>query len=49
MAVTVDENKCKNCIYAKPAGYRQVICKKTNTWQVELYSCPWFKKKEDKT
>lgn len=37
---------CKNCAYAKPAGYRQVICKKTDTFQVEVYSCSRFKDKQ---
>ena len=36
---------CKNCVYSKPAGYRQVICKKTSAFKVEAESCKWFKEK----
>lgn len=36
------EETCMNCVYAKPAGYRQIICKKNNEWHSELYSCRRF-------
>lgn len=41
---STDDRKetCQNCVYSKPAGYRQVICKKTNEWQAELHSCERF-------
>lgn len=36
------EKRCKTCHFGKPAGYRQVICKKRNSFQSELYSCDHY-------
>lgn len=38
---------CKNCEFGKDVGYRQVLCKKSNEFQPELYSCPRFVPKQD--
>lgn len=43
----MSQKQCKNCVFGKPAGYRQVICKKTNTFQAELYSCKRHKDRTD--
>lgn len=43
----MNERNCQACRYSKPAGYRQVICGKDNKFHVELYSCPYFREKED--
>lgn len=41
------EKHCENCHYADPAGYRQVICRKKNRFEPELYSCEWWKEKKN--
>lgn len=30
---------CQNCDFAKPVGYRQIICKRDGKWYSELHSC----------
>lgn len=44
----MDEKKCKNCGHSKDVKYRQIICGKTGNWESELYSCPWWKAKQQK-
>lgn len=43
----IREEVCKNCEYAKARGYRQIECEKTGDWQVERYTCNYFKPKKD--
>lgn len=38
---------CKDCEFGKDVGYRQVLCGKTNEFQPELYSCPYWQQKQD--
>lgn len=41
--MTPDQKICKNCRFAKKAGYKQVICGKKNEWKPELDSCDYFR------
>jgi len=41
------DKNCNNCQHAKEAGYRQIICGKDNKFHVGLYSCDYFREKEE--
>ena len=45
--MSTEEHLCKTCSFSKEVGYRQVICKKTNHWEPELYSCDYWDGKDD--
>ena len=42
----MEKKICKYCIYSRDLGNGQVICGKTNHWQVEHDTCTWFTKKK---
>lgn len=46
---STDDRKetCQNCRFAKPVGYRQIVCTKTNQWYPELHSCDYFDLKSE--
>ena len=44
--VSPNEKTCKTCGYGYEAGYRQVICNVTNTWESENYTCERWKEKK---
>lgn len=45
--MSTEEHLCKTCSFSKDVGYRQVICKKTNHWEPELYSCDYWEGNDD--
>lgn len=42
--MTPDQKICKNCRFAKHAGYKWIICGKKNEWKPETESCDRFRK-----
>lgn len=44
-----EEKRCKDCEFKFIECYKKVLCEKTNTWNSELYSCDYYRKKVDST
>lgn len=41
----MEEKTCKTCRYGYDAGYRQVVCDKTNQWESENFTCERWEEK----